>query len=69
MLISHGRSGSVALPRVKEVVAGWASLDVVETPRSVLRAAVGRKRADDMSMTIKVFVEEQLSVLLKVDSL
>ena len=55
---THGRSGKVALPRVKGVLAGLASLEVVVVvtvavrPRRVLRAAVGRRRADDIVILV-----------------
>lgn len=44
----HGRSGREALPRVKKVLAGAASLETVERPRRVLLAVEGRRSAADI---------------------
>ena len=45
----HGRSGSVALPRVKEgIVAGRAILEMVVRLRRPLRVADWRRRVADM---------------------
>ena len=44
----HGRSGSVALPRMNGVLAGLAILEMVEALRRVERAVDERKSVADM---------------------
>ena len=44
----HGKSGRVALPRVKEVFAPTATLGAVERVRKAIRPIDGRKSAVDI---------------------